>query len=73
LDVTRAFAPSLLRAIDAQGPGARGHSVFHDGQWFNVYCFAETADAEKFLRRFGEEKFDPKQKGKGSSWARWKR
>jgi hypothetical protein len=50
-----------------------GHAVFHDGQWFNVYCFAEAADAEKFLRQFGGEKFDPKQRGKGSNWAHWKK
>jgi hypothetical protein len=49
----------------------RGHSVFHEGQWFNVYCFAEAVDAEKFMKRFGGETFDPKQRGKGSNWARW--
>jgi len=37
----------------------RGHSVFHDSQWFNVYCFAEPSDAEKFMQRFGGEAFDP--------------
>ena len=36
-----------------------GHSVFHEDKWFNVYCFAEVADAEKFMQRFGGEKFDP--------------
>jgi hypothetical protein len=51
----------------------RGHAVFHDGQWFNVYCFADPADAEKFMKRFGGEKFDPKQRGKGANWARWKK
>lgn len=51
----------------------RGYAVFHDGQWFNIYCFAEAADAEKFKKRFGGEKFDPKQRGKGSNWARWKK
>lgn len=49
----------------------RGHAVFHDGQWFNIYCFAEAADAEKFTQRFGGETFDPKQRGKGNNWARW--
>jgi hypothetical protein len=52
---------------------SRGHSVFHGDQWFNVYCFAEPADAEKFMERFGGEKFDPRQRGKGSNWARWKK
>lgn len=51
----------------------RGHSVFHEGEWFNVYCFAESNDAAKFMRRFGGERFDPKQRGKGSNWARWKK
>lgn len=51
---------------------SRGHSVF-DREWFNVYCFANAADAEKFIQRFGGEKFDPKQRGKGQNWARWKR
>jgi hypothetical protein len=51
----------------------RGHSVFHGDEWLNVYCFAEPADAEKFLQRFGGETFDPKQRGKGSNWARWKK
>jgi hypothetical protein len=50
-----------------------GHCVRHDEQWFNVYCFAEAADAEKFMARFGGERFDPRQRGKGSNWMRWKR
>jgi hypothetical protein len=51
----------------------RGHSVFHENQWWNVYCFAESGHAEKFTQRFGGEKFDPTQRGKGSNWARWNR
>lgn len=51
----------------------RGHSVFHEGEWFNVYCFADPADAEKFMERFGGERFDPKQRGKGANWACWKK
>jgi hypothetical protein len=51
----------------------RGHAVFHDGQWFNVYCFEKAEDAAAFMQRFGGETFDPRQRGKGSSWARWKK
>lgn len=50
----------------------RGHAVY-DGEWFNVYCFAKPEDAEKFQQRFGGERFDPSQRGKGSNWARWNR
>jgi hypothetical protein len=52
---------------------ARGHSVFHDREWFHVYCFEKLEDADKFRQRFGGDKFDPKQRGKGSNWARWKK
>ena len=51
---------------------ARGHRVYHDDKWFDVYCFAVAADAEKFMARFGGEKFDPQQRGKGSNWMRWR-
>ena len=51
----------------------RGHAVFHDDEWFHVYCFAEEADADKFKQRFGGVRFNPNQRGKGSNWARWKK
>jgi hypothetical protein len=40
----------------------RGHAVFYEDEWFNVYCFEKAEDAEKFLKRFGGERFDPKQR-----------
>jgi hypothetical protein len=49
----------------------RGHSVVHGGEWYHVYCFAKPEDAEKFLQRFGGEKFNPKHQGRGSNWAQW--
>jgi hypothetical protein len=49
----------------------RGHAVYHEDQWWQVFCFAEKTHAEKFMERFGGEKFDPKQRGKGGDWARW--
>jgi hypothetical protein len=36
-------------------------------------CFAAAADADKFMERFGGEKFDPKRRGKGSNWMRCKK
>lgn len=50
----------------------RGHSVF-EKEWFHVYCFAEPEHAERFMKQFGGEKFDPPQRGRGNSWARWNR
>ena len=49
----------------------RHHSVFHEDKWWIVYCFADPEHAEKFRVRFGGERFDPKDRGRGASWARW--
>ena len=49
----------------------RGHLVEHGGHLHDVYCFAEDGDADTFMRRFGGETFDPKQRGKGRSRAKW--
>jgi hypothetical protein len=46
----------------------RGHTFFRDDKWHNVFCFAERADAEKFLVRFGGEWFDPSTRGRGKRW-----
>ena len=43
----------------------RGHSFKRDREWWNVFCFAERADAEKFKGRFGGEWFEAKRRGKG--------
>jgi hypothetical protein len=43
---------------------SRGHSLYHDGQWFHVYCFKEPSDAQKFLERFGGEKFESRERGR---------
>ena len=51
----------------------RGHALYYDGQWFHVYCFKELADAQKFLERFGGQKFNPVERGRGANWATWKR
>jgi hypothetical protein len=49
----------------------RHHNVFHEDKWWIVYCFADPEHAEKFRVRFGGERFDPKDRGRGASWARW--
>ena len=49
----------------------RHHYVFHEYKWWIVYCFADAEHAEKFRMRFGGERFNPKDRGGGSNWARW--
>ena len=49
----------------------RHHSVFHEDRWWIVYCFADAEHAEKFRMRFGGERFNPKDRGRGSNWAQW--
>ncbi len=45
----------------------RGHYFRRDNKDFNVYCFAEREDAERFQARFGGEFIEPTRK------ARWQR
>jgi hypothetical protein len=50
-DVVREFCKDLSLA-------PRSHTFRRDDQWFNVWCFAEEADAKKFMARFGGELID---------------
>jgi hypothetical protein len=52
---------------------SRGHALYHDGEWFHVYCFKEPADAQIFLERFSGEMFNAVERGRGANWARWKK
>jgi len=49
----------------------RGHSVRFAGMHLQVFCFAQAEHAAAFLARFGGEPFDPRERGRGSQWARW--
>jgi hypothetical protein len=60
-----AFVLIEVAKEDAPPSSARIHSVVHGGHLHNDYCFAEDGDADTFMRRFGGETFDPKQRGKG--------
>ena len=42
-------------------------SVFHEDKWWIVYCFADPEHAEKFRIRFGGERFNPNDRGRGSN------
>jgi hypothetical protein len=50
----------------------RGHCVVRDDAYWNVLCFSEKADAEKFKLRFGGEDFDPQCRGRGANWWQWR-
>jgi hypothetical protein len=51
----------------------RGHSVMWEDKWYQVFCFKDSAHAARFMVRFGGETFDPRQRGRGRRWARWKK
>jgi hypothetical protein len=51
----------------------RGHSVYHEHTTWRVFCFADPAHAALFREKFGGEPFDPKDRGRGSAWAQWRK
>ncbi|MCU1233541.1 MAG: hypothetical protein JWP63_1508 [Candidatus Solibacter sp.] len=50
-----------------------GHSVTWKHEYYQVFMFAEEADAEVFRKEFGGEAMHPSEKGHGKNWARWKK
>lgn len=38
-----------------------------------VFCFADPAHAELFRAKFNGERFDPKDRGRGSNWHQWRK
>jgi len=54
-DAAREFCENLSLA-------PMGHSFFVEGVWFNVWCFAEVEDAQKFQARYGGEFMEPEDR-----------
>ena len=54
-DAVREFCADLSLA-------PRGHTFFRDDAYWNVWCFAEEEDAEKFRARFGGEFMEPEDR-----------
>ncbi len=66
--------PAIIRAFCKElSLCSRGHAVAREGEWWQVFCFADKEHAEKFMQHFGGEDFYPKQKWKGRNWARWRK
>ncbi|AMJ60966.1 hypothetical protein [Bosea sp. PAMC 26642] len=62
---------AIEEACKDRSHSPRGHSVVYDGDWWNVHCFADPADAAWFIATFGGEPFDPRDRGTGHSWTLW--
>lgn len=63
-DAVREFCKDLSLA-------PRGHTFFRDDVWWNVWCFAEEEDAQKFQAKFGGEFMEPEDRpGWGGGKAR---
>lgn len=64
---------AIVAGCKARSHAPRGHSVVHDGSWWNIHCFADPADAAWFMATFGGEPFDPRDRGTSNGWSRWDR
>jgi hypothetical protein len=51
----------------------RGHSVLRENTTYIVFCFADAEHADLFRERFGGERFDPKERGRGNEWFLWRK
>jgi hypothetical protein len=48
-------------------------AVYHDHATWRVFCFTDPAHAALFREKFGGEPFDPRDRGRGAAWARWRK
>ena len=46
-------------------------TIVREGVIYNVYCFKQEEDAEKFCQRFSGLKFDPAWRGRGRHRNQW--
>src|SRR5258708_11336354 len=51
----------------------RGHTLRRDDVTYSVFCFADASHAERFCERFGGERFDPTDRGRGRAWFLWQK
>ena len=66
-------APGLLPRERELSLSRHGHSVTWKHEYYQVFMFAEEADAEVFRKEFGGEPTHSSEKGHGKNWARWKK
>jgi hypothetical protein len=73
--VRRREFPCAAEFCDERGLSLsnHGHSVNRDGQFFQVFMFAEEEHAEIFRAEFGGERMHPSERGKGARWAQWRK
>jgi hypothetical protein len=50
----------------------RHHTVRREDRDYIVYCFADPTHATIFITKFGGEKFNPKDRGRGHGWHHWR-
>jgi hypothetical protein len=46
---------------------ARAHGAADDVT-YSVFCFADASHVERFCGHLGGDRFDPKDRGRGSAW-----
>jgi hypothetical protein len=49
----------------------RGHTVLRDGITYTAFCFDDPSHADLFRERLRGERFDAKDRGRGSEWFLW--
>lgn len=51
----------------------RGHTIYFEGEFWHVVCFADAHAALEFKKEWNGVNFDPADRGRGTRWAVWKR
>jgi hypothetical protein len=49
------------------------HAVVWQKEWYQVFRFGRPEGADRLMKEVGGERIHPSEKGKGKSWARWRK
>jgi hypothetical protein len=50
-----------------------GPAVVWQHEWYQVFRFGRSEDADRFMKEFGGDRMHPSEKGKGMNWAQWRK
>src|SRR6202011_2223233 len=78
LGPTKSLSPQPIAGVRMVGSWTPSASTSRCASGIPAYymrpiggCSAGPEHAEKFRMRFGGERFNPKDRGRGSNWVRW--
>lgn len=67
-----AYQPAHSRAAEL-GAHIRAAAIIKGGTWYLAFRFLDPAAADQFVAEFEGERYDARDRSKGSGWEKWRK